>query len=176
MNSEEEKSLESVNSSKEESDSELNKYNKKIVVISDDFQEAEVDIKEKELVDNLEVKKEPIVKNTSANIIKTKDLKVKPNSQVNSFENIFDILENALPVDGSLTNNVFPHPRNWLGPRFIAIWSIPIVIINQLRKLLISYNPVRPYQEMNFSINKTETIYTTINKAFNGNRPIRFLA
>ena len=93
---------------------------------------------------------------------------------VKRFETLFTAIEDAFPENKKIKEYAFPHPRNWIGPRFMAIWALPIVILKRLIDIFISSNPVRPYEERNYSIKKTETVYTSAKEAFNGNKPIRF--
>ena len=89
-------------------------------------------------------------------------------------EDIYRIIEKALPRDNSLKNNLLPHPRNWLGARFLSIWVLPIILINKSRKLISSINPIREYSEDVYSIKKSETIYTATKEVFEGNSTMRF--
>ena len=90
------------------------------------------------------------------------------------FEDVVNSIESAFPSKRPLESAAFPHPRNWLGPRFMAIWSFPIIAINKLREIVNSTNPVRPYQETEYTITKAETIFTASQKVFKGSSPIRF--
>ena len=96
------------------------------------------------------------------------------NSISTSFEDIANSIEEAFPKTNSLERNAFPHPRNWLGPRFMLIWSIPIIAIKKIQNLLVSLNPISPYEKSCYTIKKAETIFTTYKAAIDSNRSIRF--
>ena len=99
---------------------------------------------------------------------------VNETSQRLNIEDIFTTIERTLPKEESLKDSLFPHPRNWLGARFLSIWVLPIIIINKIRKLISSLNPIREYSEEIYSIKKSETIYTASKEVFQGNSPMRF--
>ena len=68
----------------------------------------------------------------------------------------------------------FPHPRHWIGPRYMAIWTIPIFAIKKLISLIRASNPIRPYRESNYLVTKSETIYTSTQKALSDSGSMRF--
>ncbi len=89
-------------------------------------------------------------------------------------EAIFNSIEEAFNKDKIIMSYIFPHPRGWLGPRFMAIWTVPILIIRRLRDLMQRSNPVKLYSESNYAVLKAETIYTSTKNALEGEDSIRF--
>ncbi len=92
----------------------------------------------------------------------------------NDLENIFSIIEDAFTIKQKEEQYAFPHPRNWLGPMFMALWVIAIFIINKLRILIKESNPVKPFDGSVYTITKISTIYTSTKVAFEGRGGIRF--
>ncbi|KGG14171.1 MULTISPECIES: hypothetical protein [Prochlorococcus] len=90
------------------------------------------------------------------------------------FEDVANSIESAFPINRPLEQTAFPHPRNWLGPRFMAVWTLPIIAINKTRFFLTSSNPVKPYQDTHNKLTKAETIFTATQKVFKGSNSIRF--
>ena len=87
---------------------------------------------------------------------------------------IFKAIEEGFPKESTNKQYIFPHPRYWIGPRFMALWALPILLIKSFSNLIRSSNPVKPYQELDYTINKSETIYTSTKKAIDGSNSIRF--
>ena len=88
---------------------------------------------------------------------------------------IYSAIEEGFPKETSKAKLNFPHPQYWIGPRFLATWVFPLVLIKKTRDLLkVLYKITTPYQQSNFSVNKAETIYTATQKALRGNSSMRF--
>ncbi|KGG15543.1 MULTISPECIES: hypothetical protein [unclassified Prochlorococcus] len=94
--------------------------------------------------------------------------------KINTFEEIFNAIENGFTKNKTRTEYAFPHPRYWLGPRFMAVWALPIILIQKARALLSSSNPIRPYSKADYSVRKSETIYTSTKRALESTGGIRF--
>ncbi len=95
--------------------------------------------------------------------------------KLNTFGAIYSSIEKGFPKKDSNANLNFPHPQYWVGPRFLATWVFPLVLIKKTRDLLkVLYKIITPYQQSNFSINKAETIYTSTQKALRGKSSMRF--
>ena len=63
--------------------------------------------------------------NTAKNLSpKSNSIKREP-----SLHDIFRAIEEGFPKESSKIEYVFPHPRYWIGPRFMAFWALPIVLI-----------------------------------------------
>ncbi len=123
--------------------------------------------------EKLKVKNFPI----QAEIDKIKNPTIKKlvkNDQPKDLTTIFKEIEKAIPQESTLKNTAFPHPRNWIGPRFMALWTFPIAAINKSRVLISTSNPIRPYSQSQYSIENSETIFTASTKGFEGKQPIRF--
>ena len=89
-------------------------------------------------------------------------------------DDIFRAIEAGFPKESTNKQYIFPHPRYWIGPRFMALWALPILLIKSFSNLIRSSNPVKPYQELHYTINKSETIYTSTKKAIDGSNSMRF--
>jgi len=89
-------------------------------------------------------------------------------------DDIFRAIEAGFPKESTNKQYIFPHPRYWIGPRFMALWALPILLIKSFSNLIRSSNPVKPYQELDYTINKSETIYTSTKKAIDGSNSMRF--
>ncbi len=87
---------------------------------------------------------------------------------------IFKVIEEGFPKESTKVQYIFPHPRYWLGPRFLALWALPILLIKSLSNLIKSSNPIKPYQELDYTVKKSETIYTSTKKALDGSNSMRF--
>ncbi len=96
-------------------------------------------------------------------------LKKEPN-----VDEIFKAIEEGFPKESTNKQYIFPHPRYWIGPRFMAVWALPILLITSFSNLIRSSNPVKPYQEQDYTIKKSETIYTSTKKAIDGSNSMRF--
>ena len=96
-------------------------------------------------------------------------IKQEPN-----IDDIFKAIEKGFPNESTKKQYIFPHPRYWIGPRFMALWALPILLIKSFSNLIRSSNPVKPYQELDYTINKSETIYTSTKKAIDGSNSMRF--
>ncbi len=94
-------------------------------------------------------------------------MKIKP-------QDIFETIEDGFPSREENWEYIFPHPRYWIGPRFLAIWIIPIFVIKKTLHLLTSINPIRAYSKSNFNIKTSETIYTSTKQALDGTNPMIF--
>ncbi len=95
-------------------------------------------------------------------------------ADVNQFEKVFTAIEEAFPKQKTTEEYAFPHPRYWLGPRFMAIWALPFVAITRATGSIRSLNPVRPYRDTEYSVKKSATIYTATKDAFENSKSIRF--
>ena len=94
----------------------------------------------------------------------------------NTFGAMFNAIEKGFPKENSNANLNFPHPQYWIGPRFLATWVFPLILIKKTRSLLkVLYKITTPYQQSNFSVNKAETIYTSTQKALRGKSSMRFI-
>ena len=91
-----------------------------------------------------------------------------------NIDDIFKAIEEGFPKESTKKQYNFPHPMYWLGPRFMALWALPIFLIKSFSNLIRSCNPVRPYQELDYTVDKSETIYTSTKKAIDGSNPMRF--
>ena len=91
------------------------------------------------------------------------------------FEIIFTAIENAFTYRRTKKKYAFPLPVEWIGPRFLASWILPIYIINKVSKFIKSMDFVKPYNENTYKLENPETIYTATNKSFAGYSPMRFL-
>ncbi len=92
----------------------------------------------------------------------------------NKLATIFEAIEEGFSTNISSTQFDFPHPRNWVGPRFMAIWVIPIFLIKITLKVKSSLNPIRPYKDSKYFITKSETIYTSTKNALEDYGSMRF--
>ncbi len=90
-------------------------------------------------------------------------------------EKIFEVIEEGFTQAKDPSEDyTFPHPRNWVGPRYLAIWTIPIFAIKRLSHLISASNPIRPYRKSNYLVTKSETIYTATQKALSHSGSMRF--
>ncbi len=105
-----------------------------------------------------------------------KDINVKetPINSKSSINDIFKAIEEGFPKENTRKEYIFPHPRYWLGPRFLALWALPIALIKSFINLIKSSNPVRPYKALEYTIRTPETIFTSTRKAFRSSNCIRF--
>jgi len=95
--------------------------------------------------------------------------------KLNTVGAIYSFIEKGFPRKNSNAKLNFPHPQYWIGPRFLATWVFPLVLIKKTRVLVKAlYKITTPYQQSNFSVNKAETIYTLTQKALRGNSSMRF--
>ncbi len=95
--------------------------------------------------------------------------------KLNTVGDIYSAIEEGFPKKNSNSKLNFPHPQYWIGPRFMATWVFPLILIKKIRDLLkVLYKITTPYQESNFSVNKAETIYTSTQKALRGKSSMRF--
>ncbi len=95
--------------------------------------------------------------------------------QSNTLEGIFSSIEEGFPKEKPSERFIFPHPKYWLGSRYLAIWVLPLFLIKNLRTFLQElYKISTPYQPSVFSINKAETIYTSTKKVLKGDESMRF--
>ena len=94
--------------------------------------------------------------------------------QAHNIDNIFKAIEEGFPKESTKKQYLFPHPMYWLGPRFMALWALPIFLIKSFSNLIRSCKPVSPYQELDYRVKKSETIYTSTKKAIDGSNPMRF--
>ena len=93
----------------------------------------------------------------------------------NTVGEIYNAIEDGFPKENSNSKLNFPHPQYWIGPRFLATWVFPLILIKKTISLLkVLYKITTPYQQSNFSINKAETIYTSTQKALRGKSSMRF--
>ena len=91
-----------------------------------------------------------------------------------NFEEAVNSIEEGFPLNRPLEANAFPHPRNWIGPRYLVFWSLPIIAIHKAVILMLSLNPVRPYKDSEATITKAETIFTVSKQVFQGSSSIKF--
>ena len=91
-----------------------------------------------------------------------------------NIDDIFKAIEEGFPKESTREQYIFPHPRYWIGPRFLALWALPIILIKSFNNLIRSSNPVKSYQELEYIVNKSETIYTSTKKAIEGSNSMRF--
>ncbi len=71
----------------------------------------------------------PIAKSQSA---------AKSNIYFGEFEKVFSAIEEAFPNQKEIKTYTFPTARQWLGPRFMAIWVFPLLAFRKLRSFLYS--------------------------------------
>ncbi len=129
---------------------------------------VELTVSKKEDKENNTKKKE------EKNLVLNSNIEGQFQSKVNT-ETIFQAIEDGFPkVSKSSSEYAFPHPRYWIGPRYMAIWSIPIFAITKTRELLKASNPIRPYSESNYSVKKYETIHTSTQEALSNSGSMRF--
>ena len=62
----------------------------------------------------------------------------KENTNKDDVEVVFNSLEEGFLQNESINRYAFPHPRQWIGPRLLAIWVLPIIGLNKIRKFLYS--------------------------------------
>ncbi len=128
------------------------------------FQFSSVEIKENT------IKKEPINKILIVEEKKTTEPKIRNKNLAEIFEAIEEGFSSSKPEN----EYAFPHPRYWVGPRFMSLWVLPIYLLRIIKDFLNSSNPIRPYKEIDFSIGNSETIYTSTKKAFESSSSMRF--
>ncbi len=56
----------------------------------------------------------------------------------------------------------------------MALWAFPILFIKSFSDLIRSSNPIRAYKKVNYTVNKSQTIYTSTKKAVDGSNSMRF--
>ena len=122
------------------------------------------------------IKEEPETELPSSDKNKKVILNTKITKRIGAKEltNIFTAIEGGFENQELSTQFAFPHPKNWVGPRFMSLWVIPIFLIKKIIQLKDFANPIRPYSESNYSIGHSETIYTSSRKAFEGSSSMRF--
>ena len=92
-------------------------------------------------------------------------------------ESIFKSLEIVVPENKSIKSYALPNARQWLGPRFVALWVLPIYLINKFRKASSNVSPVRPYtykEDEAFQIKGPETLHTSMREVFKGKQRLKF--
>ena len=47
--------------------------------------------------------------------------------KVPNVDEIFKAIEEGFPKGSTSKQYIFPHPRYWIGPRFMALWALPIL-------------------------------------------------
>ena len=112
---------------------------------------------------------------TSTTNLENSDL-IKSGSK-NEVERIFDVIESSFPEQKSIRRYSLPQALQWLGTRFFAIWVLPILLINKIRRFFRNKTIVQPYSEKtsNYYISDgNETIYTATKNVFNGNEKMKF--
>ena len=97
-------------------------------------------------------------------------------SKEKTLENIYKDLESGIPENKSIKEYSFPNARQWLGGRFVAIWVLPIFILNKISKLYASSAFIKPYtpSKMGPSYKKPETLYTSLKNVFKSDDHLRF--
>ena len=93
-----------------------------------------------------------------------------------TLENIYKDLESGMPENKSIKEYSLPNARQWLGGRFVAVWVLPIFLINKISKLSASSSFIKPYSPSNAgpSYRQPETLYTSLKNVFKGNDHLRF--
>ena len=95
--------------------------------------------------------------------------------QLNSFSEIFNAIEEGFPQESDKKQFNFPHPKHWIGPRFLATWVLPIALIQKVRKITRElYKISTPHKVSDFTIDKAETVYTSTKKALGKTDSMRF--
>ena len=108
--------------------------------------------------------------------------KEEDNSQINDLANneinqmteseyVYSLIESAIPRKDGFRKNI--------GKRDFALWVLPIVAINSIRRFTSNRTTdiVRPYNENNtekYIIKGTETVYTSTKNVFEGQEKMRF--
>ena len=93
-----------------------------------------------------------------------------------TLENIYKDLESGMPENKSIKEYSLPNARQWLGGRFIAIWVLPIYLINKISKFYASSSFIKPYSPSKTgpSYKQPETLYTSLKNVFKGSDHLRF--
>tara|TARA_Y100001968_G_C19427068_1_gene754947 strand:- start:275 stop:772 length:498 start_codon:yes stop_codon:yes gene_type:complete len=84
-------------------------------------------------------------------------------------ELIYSTIEQAIPKKDGVRRN--------LSQRDFALWVLPILAINRIRRFNTSLNIVKPYETKNnqpYEIKGDETIYTNTKNIFEGKDTMRF--
>tara|TARA_Y100001968_G_scaffold304884_1_gene320284 strand:+ start:1826 stop:2344 length:519 start_codon:yes stop_codon:yes gene_type:complete len=84
-------------------------------------------------------------------------------------EQIYSIIEEAIPQKDGVRRN--------LSQRDFALWVLPILAINRIRRFNTSLEIVKPYDKKNnqpYEIKGDETIYTNTKNTFEGKDTMRF--
>ncbi len=90
------------------------------------------------------------------------------------YQDVYSQIENAFTKRSLMNSHEFPHPLNLLGPRFLAIWVIPIIILRKLISLIKNLNFINAFEESDYKIKHQETIYTSVKYDFTNGKNIRF--
>tara|TARA_Y100001970_G_C14245223_1_gene867663 strand:- start:3788 stop:4288 length:501 start_codon:yes stop_codon:yes gene_type:complete len=99
------------------------------------------------------------------------------NQKVKSdLESIYDSLQSAIPNNESIKSYSLPNARQWLGPRFISVWVLPIYLIKLLRRKSSEISIVKPYSDESnsFQIKGPETLHTSMIEVFKGKQRLKF--
>ena len=95
--------------------------------------------------------------------------------QLNSFSTIFKAIEEGFPQESDKEQFNFPHPKHWIGPRYLATWVLPIALLKKVRGITRElYKISTPHQTSDFTVHKAETIYTSTQKALGKTDFMRF--
>ena len=86
-------------------------------------------------------------------------------------EHIYSLIASAVPKKDGFRKNI--------GKRDFALWVLPILAINRIRRFTRKNADViiQPYTESKtskFKIKTTETVYTSTKNVFNGNETMKF--
>ena len=93
-------------------------------------------------------------------------------NKMNEAEYVYSLIESAIPGKDGFRKNI--------GKRDFALWVLPIVAINSIRRFTSkkTRDIVRPYKEIEKSdkylIKGTETVYTSTKNVFDGKETMRF--
>ena len=91
------------------------------------------------------------------------------------FELIYNQIEKAFTKNNDKKELLFPMPRKWIGPRFLAPWTLPIFIIKRTIEFIRSNNFIKPYSENKYEVKGAETIYTSSRKSLENSSQMRFM-
>ncbi len=95
--------------------------------------------------------------------------------KLNSFSAIFNAIEEGFPPESDKKQFNFPHPKHWIGPRYLATWVLPIALLKKVRGITKElYKISTPHQTSDFTVHKAETIYTSTQKALGKTDSMRF--
>ena len=101
---------------------------------------------------------------------------VNNSTKESKLENIYRELESGMPDNKSINKYALPIARQWLVGRFVAIWVLPIYLINKMARFSASSAFIKPYSPSKnaLSYKKPETLHTALKNVFEGEDHLRF--